>query len=702
MNPKTSLMFGALRGTPVLRQAEASGCGPVCLAMIAAHYGHHAAAAALQRAHRTSARGMSLQMLLRAAHHLGLTGRALRLDLDDLRKLRRPAILHWDQDHFVVLVHASRWRLTIHDPARGRRTLRITDASPHFTGIALELRPDASFRTHVPPPALTLRELLGPSRGLASTLLQILAMSLTVQVLVLLSPLLLQVVIDEVVISADRSLLAVIGLGFAGLIVVQNLLGYVRGWTVQFLSTTLSHQLLRNLFAHILRLPLSFYLQRHAGDLMSRFDSADTVQRTLSRSTVEAVVDGGIVILALVPMLAYSAGLSAITVSALLLYALLRLLSYGILRRTQEEQIAATARRNSTLLESLRSIQSIRLTDGEEVRSSQFQNQLADQLNAGIRVARLQLRFGTISNLITGLEQIAVIWLGATLILDGELTVGMLIAFLSYRGHLSARATALIERSVEFRMLGLHLERVSDIARAEPEPIRDTVLDDRPLSGEVVIDSLGYRYSGSDDWLFHALNLSVAAGESVAVTGPSGCGKSTLLRLIAGLLFPCEGRVLYDGLDLRRLERHRLRREVGAVLQDDQLLAGSIAENIAAFDPERDAAQVEVAASSAAIHDEIMRMPMGYSTLVGDMGSTLSGGQKQRILLARALYRRPRILLLDEATSHLDPTCEARVNAAISAMRITRIIVAHRAETIASADRVIQLGLATQPASRAA
>jgi ATP-binding cassette, subfamily B, bacterial CvaB/MchF/RaxB len=638
---------------------------------------------------------MNLDLLLRAARCLGLTGRALRLDLDDLHRLRRPAILHWDHDHFVTLVGVRRRRLIIHDPAHGQQIMRSADASAHFTGIALELWPDASFVAHEPEPSMSLGDLLGPMRGLFGSLTRILVLSLAVQVLALLSPLLLQIVIDEVVVAGDRSLLTVIAIGFGGLIVIKNVLSYVRGWVVQYLSVSLSHALLTNLLVHLLRLPLEFFLRRHTGDLMSRFDSADAVQRTLSRSTVEAVVDGGVVVLALIPMIAYSTVLSAITTGAIFGYALLRTVSYQFLQQAQEEQIASTARRNSTLLETLRCIQSLRLMDGEATRTSVFQNQLIDQLNDGTRLARLNLRFAMVNSLITGLEQITVIWVGTNILLDGGLTVGMLIAFLSYRSHFSGRATALVERAIEFRMLSLHLRRVADIAQAEPETVGRTILDDRPLSGIVQVESLGYRYADTDEWLFRSLDMSIAAGESIAVVGPSGCGKSTLLRLIAGLLLPCEGRVLLDGLDLRLLERHRLRQEMAAVLQDDQLLAGSIAENIAAFDPGQNPSRIEAAATAAAIEGEIIRMPMGYDSLVGDLGSTLSGGQKQRILLARALYRQPRILLLDESTSHLDAACEARVNEAISKLGITRIIVAHRAETIASADRVVELNPAS-------
>jgi ATP-binding cassette subfamily B protein RaxB len=286
-----------------------------------------------------------------------------------------------------------------------------------------------------------------------------------------------------------------------------------------------------------------------------------------------------------------------------------------------------------------------------------------------------------------------VIWLGARRVLDGTFSVGLLLAFVAYKDQFLGRVSELINKGVDLTMLRVHSERLADIALTETEP-RGLVVnagDTAHLPAMIEARNVSFRYSENDPWILENVNFRVELGGSVAIIGPSGGGKTTLLKLLAGLLQPTKGEILVNGEPINRLGLENYRTMIGVVMQDDQLFAGSIAENICFFAEEPDQKRIEACAELAAVHSDIASMPMGYNTLIGDMGTALSGGQKQRVLLARALYRRPGILLLDEATSHLDVEREYAVNRALRSLRITRLVIAHRPETIRAADRVLAL-----------
>jgi ATP-binding cassette subfamily B protein RaxB len=341
----------------------------------------------------------------------------------------------------------------------------------------------------------------------------------------------------------------------------------------------------------------------------------------------------------------------------------------------------------------VRGVQSVKLLDRQHQRQTVYQNLLVDTFNAGIRVHKLTLLFQALQGALFGVEHVVVIWYGATMVLQGGFSVGMLFAFLSYKQLFTSRVRSVIDKGIEFKMLGLHLERVADIARTAPEPANTIGLTGMAaLRGDIEVRDLSFRYAEADPLVLQHVHLKIEAGESVAIVGSSGCGKTTLLKVMVGILPPTTGDVLVGGVSLSRLGVHAYRNMIGTVMQEDHLFTGSIADNISFFVQEADQEWIEACAQLAALHQDILAMPMGYNTLIGDMGTVLSGGQKQRLLLARALYKRPQILFLDEATSHLDVQREQRINDTIKQLKVTRILIAHRPETIASADRVIVLG----------
>ncbi|WAT14122.1 peptidase domain-containing ABC transporter [Xanthomonas fragariae] len=670
-------------------QAEASECGLASLAMVASAHGMHLGLPELRRRFHLSFKGIRLNQLIEIAQTLGFSARPLRLEMEQLDQLALPCILHWNLSHFVVLAKVGKAKATIFDPAIGERRLSLGEVARHFTGVALELTPTAEFKQHKAAPCISARQLTGPIRGLWSALSQIALLSMALQVFVILAPFYTQWVVDQVLVSADRDLLVVLGLGFGLALLLQVGIGLLRGWSVVSLSSRLGLQWMGNVFAHLLRLPLDFFEKRHLGDVTSRMSSVQTIQHTLTTSFVEAMIDGVMAMVTLVLMLIYSWKLAVMTLLAVALYLGIRAIAYRPMRECTEQQLVAAAKQQTHLLESLRGMQSLKVAGEESVRRSTYGNLLNDTVNQDVTLARMSLGFSTASQLVFGLERIAVIWIGARLALDNVFSVGMLVAYLAYKDQFAMRVSGLIDKWIEFRMLRLHGERLADIVLTPPEDHRALPQALPPAAPSIEVEGLSFRYADGEPWVVKDCCFTIAPGESVAIIGGSGCGKTTLVKLLLGLLTPSAGTIRIGGHDLHKLGPRTVRGMVGAVMQDDQLFAGSIADNIRFFQPDADQDRIEAAARLAAVHEEIVAMPMGYHSLIGDMGSALSGGQKQRLILARALYRQPTLLFLDEATSHLDVTRERLVNEAVQHLQLTKVIVAHRPETIASADRIL-------------
>ena len=697
-----TLAFRPRRRTPELLQDEAAECGAACLAMIAGHWGRPLGMPAMRRRFSLSVHGATLADLIEMASALRLGSRPLQLTLEELPQLALPCILHWDMDHFVVLERVGRAAVTLLDPAVGRRRVPTAEVSRHFTGIALELAPEDGFEEGVAvragdgPGGWRWRELLGRITGLKRSLAQILMLGLALQMLGLMAPFHLQWLADHALATGDRELVLVLGLGFLLLAGIRVALGAVRSWMTTVLSTSLAFQWQGRAFGHLMRLPTAWFEKRHLGDIVSRFGAIDTIQHTFTTQFVEGVIDGLLGVVTLVVMVLYSGELTAVTLVAVLLYALLRWGMFHGLRDATAETIRRAARQQTHFLESVRGVQAVRLFDRGEQRRIGWIGLLADEFNGRLRLARWSLGDETARGLIFGIERVAVIWLAALAVLDTRLTVGMLLAFLAYKDQFSDRVAALIDRLFELRMLRLHGERLADILTTPVEDTADVAqvaqgaqADLSALPASIELRDVAFRYGDGEAEVLAGIDLRIEPGECVAITGVSGSGKTTLVKLLLGLLTPTRGEMVVGGQPLRRLGLGAYRRIVGTVMQDDLLFAGSIEDNISFFDSAPDLARVADCARQAALHDEIVALPMGYRTQVGDLGTGLSGGQRQRLLLARAIYKRPRILVLDEATSHLDVAAERRVNAAVEALGATRIVVAHRPETIAMAGRII-------------
>ncbi|EOA1046091.1 colicin V export peptidase/ABC transporter CvaB [Escherichia coli] len=680
------------RRVPVIHQTETAECGLACLAMICGHFGKNIDLIYLRRKFNLSARGATLAGINGIAEQLGMATRALSLELDELRVLKTPCILHWDFSHFVVLVSVKRNRYVLHDPARGIRYISREEMSRYFTGVALEVWPGSEFQSETLQTRISLRSLINSIYGIKRTLAKIFCLSVVIEAINLLMPVGTQLVMDHAIPAGDRGLLTLISAALMFFILLKAATSTLRAWSSLVMSTLINVQWQSGLFDHLLRLPLAFFERRKLGDIQSRFDSLDTLRATFTTSVIGFIMDSIMVVGVCVMMLLYGGYLTWIVLCFTTIYIFIRLVTYGNYRQISEECLVREARAASYFMETLYGIATVKIQGMVGIRGAHWLNMKIDAINSGIKLTRMDLLFGGINTFVTACDQIVILWLGVGLVIDNQMTIGMFVAFSSFRGQFSERVASLTSFLLQLRIMSLHNERIADIAlheKEEKKPEIEIVADMGPISLET--NGLSYRYDSQSAPIFSALSLSVAPGESVAITGASGAGKTTLMKVLCGLFEPDSGRVLINGIDIRQIGINNYHRMIACVMQDDRLFSGSIRENICGFAEEMDEEWMVECARASHIHDVIMNMPMGYETLIGELGEGLSGGQKQRIFIARALYRKPGILFMDEATSALDSESEHFVNVAIKNMNITRVIIAHRETTLRTVDRVISI-----------
>lgn len=688
-----NINFGLSAKIPMILQTESAECGLACLAMIAHHHGYRTDLFSLRQKYPISQKGATLHTLIKIAKKMRLTTRPLRLELDELSQLRMPCILHWDMNHFVVLKSASKNKVTILDPSYGQRILTTKEISNHFTGVALEVWADSDFEKKEDKASIRLFKLIGEIKGLYGSLGQILILALVLEVFALTSPFFMQWVIDHAIVSADSNLLTTLVIGFGILMFLTQLTSLLQTWIGMYISTTLNVQWKANVFHHLTHLPSQFFQKRHLGDIISRFGAIDNIQSTLTTTFLTVILDGMMTVFTLVMMFFYSPTLAWIAIGAMAVYGILRWIWYTPLKRATEEQIIHSAKQSTHFMETMRGIRAIKRFNKEDMRKSTWLTLFINTINAGLYTQKLGLMFGFINGIVFGLENLIIIYLGANLVIDSTFTVGILMAFIAYKNQFGGRVSSLIDKFIEVKMLSLHGERLADIVLEKTEKSDYLpLLEQKNISNyDIQVKNLSFAYSDDEPNIIDNLSFHIKDKESVAIVGATGCGKSTLMSLLMGELTPKSGEIKIAGKIHQNMAELNTLGIIACVSQDDTLFAGSLIENISFFDDKLNNEWAEACAVMAGIHDEIMTMPMGYQTLVGDMGNVLSGGQKQRILIARALYQRPKILFLDEATSHLDVNKERQINEMIKSLGITRLMIAHRPETIASTDRIIQL-----------
>lgn len=674
-----------------VRQSESSECGLTCLTMVANYWGHDLDLATLRSRYGTSSRGVTLRQLMQTADSMGLAPRPLKQPLDELGDLAMPAILHWDLNHFVVIERFHKGRAYIVDPGRGSKWHDRESLSRHYTGIALELRPAPGFEPERARRRLRLHQLWSGSTGLIRSGTQIVLLSMVMQVYALASPYLLQVSVDQVLPTADSDLLTVLAVGFLMFGVFAAGATLLRAFTLLSAATAMSFGITANVARRLIRLPTAWFERRTVGDVLSRFQSVLPIQELLVEKAPAAIIDGVLALFTLALMLLYSPVLTIIPITGAILYAALQYGTLTLERQAENDRIVASGKEQGVMIESLRGITTLRISGRETMRQAAWQNKLSESLGARYAHERVKAIQTTGATLIGTVELVTLIWAAVASVMAGGFSLGMTFAFIAYRLQFSTATHSLVDAARDLGMIKLHLDRLSDIALTdEDDGFDEPQAAHEDFQGEIEMRGIVHAYGPHDPRVLDGVSLHIRAGEHVAITGSSGGGKSTLVRILLGLVDPDEGEVLVDGVPLARYGRRAYRDHIGVVLQDDVLFAGTIADNVAGFDIVDDDLLRE-SLSAACVLDDINRLPMRHLTMVGDMGSSLSGGQRQRILLARALYRRPRMLVMDEGTAHLDVEHERMVGRNIAALGITRIVIAHRRETIDAADRVIRL-----------
>lgn len=697
----------ALSRLPLVLQTEIAECGLACLAMISGYHGRRTDLADLRARLGMTPEGLTLKQLMIQAARLGLSAQTVRAELASLRHLRTPCVLHWGLNHFVVLKKAGRRKIVVHDPQLGVVKLTYAEASEKFSGFAVEFQPNQQFETRDERKTPTLRSIIGRTQGLGSALTHILCLALLLEVVSLISPAVMQWLIDNGLASGDRSLILTVVAGMGLLMIISLTVGTIRSWMVMYLSVNVGFQWSSRILTHLLHLPVDFFERRHLGDVMSRFGSVSSIQQTVTTGVIEGILDGLVGIATLIMIWMYSPLLAMTAIGALVALVLLQLATFETMKRIGNEALVADARVSSNFLESIRGIRPLKLAGLVDQRRMSWQNLTIEAINVKVRQQWMGIAIDTTGSLISGGQRLLAIFLAATMIAEGKFTIGMLFAYLSYQDQFMSGTGGLVQLYFRFRMLRLHFERLSDIVLTPPEqlsylePAGDGAQPEsslpvlHPPGGgnppSVEFDGVSFRYSEFGRDILNDLSFSSAGSRCTVITGRTGIGKTTIFKLILGIYRPESGQILINGKPIGTIPVDELRREISCVFQDDALFAGSIRDNIAFFDPELDQARVEECAAIACLHEDIQQMTMGYHTPIGDMGSTLSAGQKQRVLIARALYRRPRILLLDESTSDLDVNTELQINRNLSELDLHRIYIAHRPQTIQFGERVVEL-----------
>lgn len=684
-----ALRAGLGRSIPFVQQLSATECGAACLTMVLGFHGKDVSLASVREMIVSPRDTTSAQMMIEAGRFFGLRGRAVSLDIDELIHLDRASILHWGFGHFVVLDRVARDAVHIVDPAVGRVRISMDDVRRLFTGVAIEFEPSDSFEASKGKPAgvwTYLRRIQGES----ALIRDIVVTSALLQMFGLAVPLITRVIIDSVIPHSDYNLLTLVAAGTGALLVFQAWTGMVRSYFVLSLRTRLAARMALGFLDHLLSLPYQFFQRRSGGDLLMRMGSNASVREILTGTLVSAFLDGSLAIGYFLLLLYVSVPLALLSLG----FAAVQILVFAVTRPLQNELNAAgidtTAKSQGYLMETLSGVETLKALGAEQRAVDRWSGLFTEELYVLLRRGRLDARLEALGSALRLASSAALLAFAALQVMDGQLTLGGMMASTAVANGFLGPLNSLVASSTRLMLLKTHLERLQDVFETAPE----RNLEAKPagtLSGQITVHDVSYRYGPISPLVVRGISLNIRPGEFLAVVGKSGSGKSTLVKLLVGLYDPTEGSVSYDGMDLRQLDVTGVRKQAGVVTQESQLFSGTIRDNILLANPTLPLEAAIAAARLAHLHGDIMGMPMGYETPLGDRGTSMSGGQQQRLALARALVNQPKVLVLDEATSHLDTSTEREVQERLASLQCTRIVIAHRLSTIIRADRIVVL-----------
>ncbi len=678
-----------------IEQIDEMDCGAASLGMICRHFGRNVSLARIRQLCHTATDGTSLKALCRAATELGLAARALKVSLRNLSSMPLPAIVHWEGNHWIVLYDVDEHFVRVADPALGLLKIARREFESKWTGYAALFDYTVAFE-NAPVSKPTLSWILPFLAKFKVILLQVVGLAVAVSFLSLLFPVFTQMVVDRVIVENDLGLLKTILLGMFAAVVFVQICSLTQEFLLAFAAVRLDTAVLDFLSRKLLSLPMTYFTSRRTGDIQRRLDGAKQVREFVVHQGIGALLAGIYLVGALILMAIYSPLLMLAFLATTPLYAGLMIFSVKVLRPLFANVEESQGKYSSHQIDAIKGIEAVKAAAAESAFRDTMLNEFLAVSKKMFRSSFIVMSYDSILHTIGMLSTAIFLWVGATQVINGELSVGGFVAFSS----LTAMAYAGIMETLgvwdNMQFATVLLNRLNDIFEQEPEQGHDRslLIPVHSLEGRIELRNVNFRYGGPEaPYILKNITLDLAPGRMFALVGRSGCGKTTLIKLIAGLLEPTEGTILFDNVDLKTLNYRDVRRHIGMVLQENHMFNETIARNIAFGDPEPDLDRVLAAAGAAAAHDFIMRLPLGYETKIGESGLSLSGGQKQRIAIARAIYNNPPVLIFDEATSALDTESERAIQENLGRLMSgrTTIVIAHRLSTIREAHSIVVL-----------
>lgn len=684
------------RRIPVLYQMASVECGAACLAMILSYYGRQTSVSEVRDRCHVGRDGLSALDIVKAGRNYNLRVRAVTVRENTLKKVTLPAIVHWEFNHFMVVERYTEKWVDVVDPALGQRRLSHEEFLDGFTGIAIMLEPGMNFdRTSVKRKVTLLSYVQNYLKVAPASIVQIIGASFLLQLLGLAMPVLTAIALNQLIPFQLNNILVLLAIGVGLLMVAQTITTLLRSTVLLYLQTKVDTRMLLNFFEHLIALPLRFFQQRSSGDILSRLASNTVIRDTIGNQLISTILDGSMVVVYLIILLKSSLLFGLVVGCVGLVQIILLLVSNRLISRLAKRELIVQGKAQGYAAEVLTSITTLKAVGAEQHALEKWTNFFYDQMNASVRRSYVSALLTTIMSNLRAAAPLALLLIGTWQAMQGQFPAGTMLALVTLASSFLAPLSSLVASSQQLQTVHSHLERVADVLEAEEEQDVQTVNPPPRLTGQIRLENVSFQYDPQSPMILREIDLVVQPGQKVAIVGRTGSGKSTLGSLLLGMYLPTTGEIYYDNRPLRRMNYQAVRSQFGVVTQNADIFSGSIRENITLNNPEMSIEKMVEAATAAAIHQDILQMPMEYETYLAEGGGGLSGGQRQRLALARALANRPALLLLDEATSALDVVTERTVEQNLRALRCTQIIIAHRLSTIRNADLILVIDQGT-------